>query len=102
MGATLYPIRRGEGDVTCELVTYERLWRKLFNRIPLYPERRAAFSACRGCSGKGDVPRRPPHSFIKRHRAVARGWARFFAARCWVRSAPSRCLPGAPGPVGKY
>lgn len=25
VGATLYPIRRGEGDVTCELVTYERL-----------------------------------------------------------------------------
>lgn len=25
VGATLYPIRGGEGDVTCELVTYERL-----------------------------------------------------------------------------
>lgn len=25
VGAALYPIRLGEGDVTCELVTYERL-----------------------------------------------------------------------------
>lgn len=78
VGASAYPISGGEGDVTCELVTYERLWRKLFNRIPLYPERRAAFPACRGCSGKGDVPPRSPHSFIKWHRAVAWGWVRFF------------------------
>lgn len=97
LGTTLYPISGGEGDVTCELVTYERLWRKLFNRILLYPERRTAFPACRGCSGKGDAPSRPSHSFIKWHRAVVWGWARFFRPGSGFAARPPVASPELPG-----
>lgn len=71
------------------------------NRIPLYLEREPPFLACRGCSGKwGRRVARRTHSLrgTARWRGGGRASSRPGAR---VRSTPSRCLPGAPGPVGR-
>lgn len=98
--ATFYPIGRGEGDVTCELVTYELLCRKLFNRIPLYPERGAVVPACGGRSGKRP-PCRLPRAFLAGPRRLGRGWACALRAGAGARRALLLAARSR-GPVGKY